>query len=280
MSLEFKYIIDKIQDAEFFETPFKHIYIENLLSDTHLDMLKNSDQIKLPLQSTTEELITLLQAKGYKQQSFSGCTDSIKSYLEWYNNQSTDNLFSYHNSNDSVEGFGMAWRLQTIQSPEIISLRRFLNSNVFHLVLKEKFELHEPTNVTTAIHKYLTGYEISPHPDIRSKALTYLININTEEETEGMDIHTHLLRFKSEHSSVYEFWQKNTNVERCWVPWDWCNTEKTISKNNSLIMFSPGNDTLHGVKLNYNHLLLQRTQFYGNVWFTGKTKRRVRFPVK
>ena len=35
----------------------------------------------------------------------------------------------------------------------------------------------------------------------------------------------------------------------------------------SIVLFSPSNDTLHGVKADYNHLYTQRTQLYGNLWY-------------
>jgi hypothetical protein len=34
-----------------------------------------------------------------------------------------------------------------------------------------------------------------------------------------------------------------------------------------MVIFAPGNDTMHGVKAAYDHLVSQRTQLYGNLWF-------------
>jgi len=272
MSQKFDYIIEKIQDASFETVPFKHLYIEDFLSSEHLEIFKNAKQIKLDKHSTTEELIDTLKKNTYKQQTFPGCTTSVKDYLEWYNNQQINNLYN----GDIVEGFGMAWRLMKPE-PEVQEIIDFLNSNKFHKTLKRKFGLKKDTRVATDVQKYLTGYEISPHPDIRSKALTYLININTEQETEGMDIHTHLLKFKPKYESTYGYWSANPTIDRCWVPWEWCNTEKLISKNNSLVMFSPNNDTLHAVKLDYDHLSLQRTQLYGNLWYKDKVKAKAAY---
>ena len=45
---------------------------------------------------------------------------------------------------------------------------------------------------------------------------------------------------------------------------------KIQSENNSLVIFSPDDDTLHGVKTNYDHLANQRTQIYGNLWYSEK----------
>lgn len=52
-------------------------------------------------------------------------------------------------------------------------------------------------------------------------------------------------------------------------------TEKVCEDNNSIIMFAPSNDTLHSVRLDYNHLPLQRTQIYGNLMFAHERAYRV-----
>ena len=141
-------------------------------------------------------------------------------------------------------------------------------SKLFLTTLESKFGIDRPNRIETAIHKYLSGYEISPHPDIRSKCLTYLLNINTEDISEDIDIHTHLLEFKEEKRFIYEYWKYNTNFDTDWVPWSWCKSRKTIGKNNSIIIFKPSCNTLHAVKLQYDHLVFQRTQIYGNLWYT------------
>jgi hypothetical protein len=269
MNDNFAYIIEKIKNATFYTDPFKFLYIENFLSAEHLELLNKSTQVKIPKYDSTEELIENLQQLGYEQQKFPGCTTSVEEYLNWYNNKSIENLYN----GDIVEGFGMAWRLNNIEDADIKQLITFLNSDAFHFALKEKFQLLGETRISTSIQKYLTGYEISPHPDIRSKSLTYLININTDSEIESIDeMHTHLLKFNDKYSYVYEYWKNNTDIDRCWVPWNWCETKRTINKNNSLVMFAPDNDTLHAVRLNYNHLKYQRTQLYGNLWYKNKER--------
>jgi hypothetical protein len=47
-----------------------------------------------------------------------------------------------------------------------------------------------------------------------------------------------------------------------------CKTEFVQTQNNSMVIFSPSNDTLHAVKANYDHLKGQRTQLYGNIWYS------------
>lgn len=267
---EFEYIGEKILNAKFEDYPFKHLYIENLLSDDHLKLLSTDSQIKLEKHETTKQLIDAIKKEGYHAIKFPGCTTSVSAYLNWYENNKVDKLYN----SEVVEAFGMAFHLEKIKNEKIKKLIEYLNSDKFHNILHQKFDITQPSRITTRIQKYLSGYEISPHPDIRTKCLTYLININTEEETETMDIHTHLLKFKKKYNYVYKFWNENTNIDRCWVPWDWCTSEKLLNKNNSLVMFAPANDTLHAVKLNYDHLNLQRTQLYGNLWYLKKQKAR------
>jgi hypothetical protein len=134
-------------------------------------------------------------------------------------------------------------------------------------LLEDKFSITRPTSIETGLQKYLQGYEISPHPDIRKKALTYMLNVNPSTHSEELDIHTHYLTFKPQKRFISEFWHYNEDHDRCWVPWEWCDTFKRQCLNNSIVIFSPSWDTLHAVKLNYNHLETQRTQFYGNLWY-------------
>jgi hypothetical protein len=76
------------------------------------------------------------------------------------------------------------------------------------------------------------------------------------------------LRFKPEKQFIAEFWKNDNTFDPDWVPWEWCETMKLLNKNNSLVMFAPSHDTLHAVKLRYDHLPFQRTQIYGNLWYT------------
>lgn len=123
----------------------------------------------------------------------------------------------------------------------------------------------------TVFQKYLHGYEISPHPDVRKKAATYMLNLNPYADSEKSDIHTHLLKFSKGKSHILDFWKNNLEIDRCWVPWDWCESVIQTTKNNSIILFAPSDDTMHAIKLNYDHLKFQRTQIYGNLWYNEST---------
>ncbi|MBB6146848.1 hypothetical protein HNQ77_004829 [Silvibacterium bohemicum] len=259
---EFEYLGDKIEAASFRESPFTHLYIEDFLSDKHFDLVVNQKQINIPAQKTTKELIDVLSGCGWEIKPFPGCTTSIEEYLSCYEKN------EYPVDKRRLEGFGLAYRLMRFDDSVISRLVEYLNSPHFKSALERKFRISRPNRIDTAIHKYLSGYEISPHPDMRSKCLTYLVNINTDRRSEDIPMHTHLLKFKDEKRFIYEFWKYNEQYDTDWVPWEWCETKAEIRKNNSLVMFAPSWNTLHAVKLRYDHLLFQRTQLYGNLWYT------------
>jgi hypothetical protein len=255
----FDYIIDKINNATIINEPFPHLDIQQFLSEEHLNIILNDKQIHFKEMNTNSELYKLLITTGWKIQAFPGCVANWESYISSISN---------YKSSDPVETVGITFRLNKYKNKIIEELIRFMNSDIFHNTLRKKFNIKEETTVISAIQKNLTGYEISPHPDIRNKCLTYLLNINNAE-LEQKDCHTQLLEFKPKYKYIEDYWNKNTHIERCWVPWDWCNRIKTMNKNNSMIIFKPDSSppTLHAVKLDYNHLLYQRTQIYGNLMY-------------
>jgi hypothetical protein len=262
---EFGYLIKKIESAEFSKVPFEHIIIDDFLSDTHFNKITSANEIKRPVFSNTEKLIDDLVLQGYVPQNFPGCTIDVDQYIK-----SLDSG-DWTVDEGLLEGFGMAFRLKKYQTPVLERITQFLNSQEFKSALEKKFKITKSAHIETAIQKYLQAYEISPHPDIRRKAATYMLNINTDLESENIEIHTFLCQFKPEKSYIYDFWEKNKDIDRCWVPWDWCERVFATNSNNSIVLFSPSDKSLHAVKLNYDHLNYQRTQIYGNLWYDETT---------
>jgi len=136
--------------------------------------------------------------------------------------------------------------------------------------LLEKFNIDEPCAFDTGIQKYLDCYEISPHPDVREKALTFMLNLNTSEFSSEANYHTHFMRFIPQYEYIYSFWEQCPEYQRCWVPWEWCQTIFRQTNNNTISIFRPSSFTLHGVKADYDDFVSQRTQLYGNIWFKEK----------
>ncbi len=258
---KFTYLLDKIASAEFQEEPFKHIELFDFLSEEHFNSVITSDQVAIPKMNDSETLIKTLIDKGYNIIQFPGCTTSVTNYLNWIEGDSN------HKNLEICEGFGLALRLKNPLDNILIELNNFFQSSIFKKTLEDKFGITRPTSLDTGLQKYLQGYEISPHPDILKKALTYMINVNPSSNSEDLEIHTHYLNFKPHKRFIGEFWRYNEDYDRCWLPWEWCDSIKQQRRNNSIVIFAPSWDTLHAIKLNYDHLQMQRTQFYGNLWY-------------
>jgi len=250
----FEYILEKINNEKIIEKPYKHLEIKDLLKEEHLSNLLQDKQLHFDECENDLELFQNLIQKQYTPFAGAGVTTNLNEYLEMVK--------------DKKGILGMGFRLDKPENPILINLLNFFRSDKFHNCLKSKFNLSRPTRLHTDIRKYLSRYQISPHPDMREKAMTYLLNIN-KPGAELLDIHTKIMSFKKEYEWKYEEWEKNPNTQREWVPWDWCKEEKSINENNSIVIFSPNDRTLHAAKIYYDHYKLQRTQLYGNLWYTG-----------
>jgi hypothetical protein len=261
----FGYLIAKILAADFVEDPFRHVYIEDFFDPQHFREIVTSPEVALRQTRDDQDLLHVLHDAGYEAITFPGTTTNLKEYVRWHKERDPKG----HTNVETCEGFGVTLRLNRYQPESALGqLNTFFNSADFLVALHSKFSLDSTkTYVDNGLQKYLDGYEISPHPDIRSKALTYMININPAPASESIEFHTHYLRFTPQRDYVRQYWRGNPDFDRCWVPWDWCETIKIQRKNNSIVVFSPSDDTLHAVRAAYNHLETQRTQFYGNLWY-------------
>jgi hypothetical protein len=265
MTENFTYLIDKIKKAKFQELPFKHLELNEFLNEKDFNEITSSREINLPEQETDENLFEELFKYGYKIIPFPGAITDHKQYIENHKRRIPIE------SHSACESSGVVLRLMKPNTKILIDLKNFIESKEFNLVIAEKFNLDlEQCSIDTGIQKYLDGYEISPHPDLRKKALTFMININTSEQAFKVSYHTHYLEFKINKNYVKEYWKGNPYAERCWIPWDWCVTKKQQKNNNSIVIFSPSFDSLHAIKANYSHLKNQRTQIYGNLWYKNE----------
>lgn len=252
----------KIANARFETMPFKHLYIENFLPSDIFHNFIESDLIRLPRACNSRALCEELNRRGFRPIGFPGCTTDVNEYLSWEKK-------GFHSNVNTCEGFGMVYRLEKFDEATA-KLNNLLASDNFLAALLNKFNISkEEVDYDFGIQKYLNGYEISPHPDVRAKALTYMVNVNTSTEMANENIHTHYLTFKDEWKHVQTYWENNSAVDRCWVPWEWCDTRKLQNANNSIVIFQPTSSTMHAVKASYFHLEHQRTQLYGNLWYKG-----------
>jgi hypothetical protein len=262
--INFERILSNISAAEFSNEPFRHIYIENFFEAEDFENIVSAPEIRLEKFNCDDELIAELYRHNYKEIPFPGTTTDVQTYLDWHK---TRNRQAGINK-ATCEGFGITFRLTKSESGSILSkCSEFFTSDRFWDTLKRKFALERfDVRHDFGLQKYLDGYEISPHPDIRQKALTFMININPSPNSENLDFHTHYMRFTPERDYIREGWRSNKQKDREWIEWSWAQTIKKQTRNNSIVIFAPSDDTLHAVRASYNHLLTQRTQFYGNLW--------------
>jgi hypothetical protein len=263
----FDYVLETIKASPFSTKPFRHLYIDGLFSAEDFSAIVRSPTIDIKKASSDEELIELMHAQNFRAIPFPGTTSNLDSYMTWRKERAIG-LVDIHSA---CEGVGLTMRLQTAPDGIIGDLDAFFQSDAFWDTVAEKFSINRTSlKVDTGLQKYLDGYEISPHCDIRRKALTMMVNINPASNSHEINYHTHYLKLKPERSNVNKFWKENADQDRCWVPWHWCDTVKRQTKNNSVVFFSPTNDTLHAVRAHYDHLVTQRTQYYGNIWYSGE----------
>lgn len=253
----YAYLADRVRDAPLLSYPFPHLEIQHFLRNEDLKTLLKCDAVHFPPVKNTPALLLELRMRHYKAVAFPGCTMNVDDFLRGVRSMPPD---------ATTAGYGMTFR----RTPGVGSLVDYLNGLEFHAALRSRFGIQNETKIGTYVQKNLSGYEISPHPDVRRKAVTYLLNINPPRLAGRQDLGTHLLRFKPEYDDARAFWREHERRERCWVPWDWCETVKMIAENNSLLAFAPADDTLHAVKLDYDHCAAQRTQLYGSLVYTNR----------
>lgn len=260
---DFHYLIDKVVSENFQTEPFDHLEINSFFSDEHFQQIISSPELRAPNAKDDANLIAKLEGNGFKSIKFPGAVTNKQEYLRWHRER--DSEIQHHTA---CEGFGYVMRLYDQTTPILKELESFLKSDKFLTAICSRFGISiEDVHYDGGIQKYLDGYEISPHPDIRRKAATFMVNINPSELSEQMNHHTHYMKLIEARRYVQSLWEGNPSVERAWVPWDWACTVKQQWQNNSIVLFAPSNDTLHAVRSDYNHLITQRTQLYGNLWF-------------
>ena len=270
--MDFHYLLARIEDAPFESRPFRHLFITDFLSPDHFRQIVSAPEVVLPPCTSDQELVKRLASAGYEPIVFPGTTNSVNDYLEWHRTRSGANQ-----NQITCEGLGIVFRLKTRTSPILEELHRFIASETFLGTLGEKFGIDiAGVTVEHGLQKYLDGYEISPHPDIRKKALTWMVNVNPAPDSERINYHTHYMEFVPERRYVMEYWRHNLDADTCWVPWGWCTTVTRQTPNNSIVVFKPACDTMHAVIAKYDHLATQRTQFYGNLWYRDVPKRKRR----
>lgn len=262
----FDYIIERVRQAPLEQTPFPHLYLPDLFESEHFEALIGAREIALGPFEDDDALFAALDQAGFDVLDFPNCMTDIATYKRWH-------ARGEHGASDGpIYGeFGMVFRLAKPETTILSSLTAFLGSDAFLAAICARFDVDAAACIYDGgIQKYLDGYRITPHPDIRRKALTWMVNIVPDPECATREYHTQYMRLKPQYAYVASYWAGNDAVERCHLPWDVAENVWMHRQNNSLVAFAPGNDSLHAVSANYDHLAAQRTQIYGNMWFKHK----------
>lgn len=248
-SVDYRYLAKRIAAAQIIEEPFPHIEVRPFFLQEDFQYL--IQYVRIQQRQSTEDLIKELFERGYRVQEFPGCTENVPKYLnELRQRKPTE---------------GLAFRLWWPKDDRVRALIKYLQGDEFTKAMCDKFEvpMRDDFERLAAIQKYLTGYEISPHPDVRRKVMTWMVNINPHPQARAEDIHTSLMRLRP---GVTPDWVEDPSLQRDWLPWESAESVKTIVENNTLVMFPVSDHSLHAVKLDYDHLVFQRTQVYGNLF--------------
>jgi hypothetical protein len=265
-------LIRKIKDAPFTSDPFSHVLIRDFLEPSLLERITADPRVRCPAAADIAELHRSLTDAGWRVRSQAGCFTRIEDYIASRRQGASRRIARAVGDSSRVqliESAGMNYRCQLAGGTVLDEVVDVFLSREMQDVLLEKFDIREPYKLDCGIQKYLDGYEISPHPDMREKALTFMLNLNTNPRSEEADHHTHFLRFKPQYEYVYSFWERCPEHQRCWVPWEWCTSHYQQRPNNSISIFKPASDTLHAVRARYDDLDHQRTQLYGNYFYKG-----------
>ncbi len=259
MNSEFQYLLDKINNAKIVKYPFEHIYIENFFNKKHLDIILKNKDIHFDECENLNELLEKLN-KNYKIVSNPGCVTNIYNYIKQINNY-------VGNTNKTINSSGIAFQYNE-RDENIKNIMEFIRNKNFKESLLNVFNIKNidyDSNSPGRLTKQLSGYQISPHPDVKETLVSILININKDDSINKYDVHTKLHILKDEFKYIYDYWNNHPEINRNWLPWEYTTPVFNNNKNNTLIAWSPNSHTLHSIKCFYNHLKFQRTVIYSDI---------------
>ena len=163
--MDLQYILEKIQNSTVLEQPFRHIEINDFFKEADFKEIIQSPEISIKKTQDDRELFKELFRHDYKIIEFPGCTTDYKKYIKQHHSE-----HKFKHTHTACEGMGVVLRLKSPKTATIKILQDFLNSPELINCMAKKFDIKsDKCNYDAGIQKYLDGYEISPHPDIRKK---------------------------------------------------------------------------------------------------------------
>ena len=232
---KFNYVLKRIKKSKIIKEPFPHIEIGNFLKKKHY-----------------EELLQNLLIKNLDQ-------IDKKYILQYYPGAKLENL----KLAERPTGLGLVFKLKKESYSSLMKeFDSFLISREFIETICEKLNASSEGWNLYEYNKDLNGYEISPHPDVTGKLVTYQINFS-DENLKFYNLSTRL------HSIKEEAKQKIAKLSsfrlRPWGEWHWFDVAKQIHfRKNNFFAFAPSSTSYHSVKLeNYPENIEQRTMLRG-----------------
>lgn len=231
-----EYLLNKINNVNVIQEPFPHIIISNFFNDDDLNNILNNININK---------LSDINSK-YEKTYYPGAINKKINLLK------------------RPSGKGLVYSLKRNILQNNSSLIYFLDSDKLKEVLFNKFNKKniDGWNVYQ-INKDLNGYEISPHPDVTGKVITYQINLTNTNYLNNYNLSTKLHKIKPEYKNKIEELKKKET--RPWGKWEWFDEGIHIPYiKNTFFAFAPSDNTYHSVKLeNYPQDNFQRTMLRG-----------------
>lgn len=134
VGVSFDYFIARVGAADFSETPFRHIYLDDFFSEEDFAKVTGASEIRLPAAVDDGDLFDKLFSHGYKIIDFPGCVTDRNEYIRCHKNRGVSRRI-----NTACEDYGMTLRLMKLQTPFIFELHEFLIGDKFRNALAVKF---------------------------------------------------------------------------------------------------------------------------------------------
>ena len=233
-----EYIFQKINDVKIISKPFPHIIIEDFFDEEFINELINSIKI---------DNINEIKSK-YHEVIYPGAIDKKLSLT----------------TRPTGSGLVYALNKSILDKHEIFV--NLLESDGFKQVLFDKFNIPKEIDGWNVyqINKDLNGYEISPHPDVTGKIITWQCNITNDNTLDNYNLSTRLHTIKPEYKDELNKITSDKNP-RPWGKWEWFDEGISVPyKENAFFAFAPSNISHHSVILdNYPQDRSQRTMMRG-----------------
>lgn len=147
-----EYILEKIAATKLNEVPFRHLYVGDLLNREDFEAVTRSPVVDLQRCDSDADLCQRLADCGWQVKPHLGCIKDLQEYLRWHSGASQENR-----NQATCEGYGVAFRLQTMPSARLSEVAAFFSSDALLQALAELFGTSSIWTVTRSVRIPLGG---------------------------------------------------------------------------------------------------------------------------